>query len=91
MQGIVFLATDTASTNGDSPKIFFFKLYPVINFLSVFSTLKYFLVFSESATVPCFETMTFQGGFSRLVELWHSVFSLYLDQENTFHTNICAV
>lgn len=29
-----YLPTDTAATSGDSPKIFFWKLYAVINFLS---------------------------------------------------------
>lgn len=62
-----------AAAHGDFPRIFFWKLYPVINLLSVISTLKYFVVVSENSTFAGFETLTCQRGFSGLAGLWLSL------------------
>lgn len=62
VQGMWDLPAGPAAAHGDSPRILFWKLCPVINLLSVISTLKYFVVVSDNSTFTGFETLTCQRG-----------------------------
>lgn len=78
---------------GFPQNIFFWKLCPVINLLSVISTLKDYVVVSENPVFTSFESLTYQRGFNPLAGLCLSLVSSVLLQ-NTLPravSHVCSV
>lgn len=80
VQGVWDWPAGPAAAHRDSPRILFWKLYPVMNLLSVTSTLKDFVMVSESSACTGLETMSYPRGFWGLAGLWLSLVSSVLVQ-----------
>lgn len=80
VQGVWDWPAAPATAHGDSSRICFWKLCPVISLLSVISTLKDFVVVSGNSVFTGFETLTSQRGFNGLAGLWLSLVSSILVQ-----------